>query len=344
MKILIKMPNWVGDCLIASPSIRYLRKHNPEAEIHLLVRKPLVPLFEYNPHVNQVTGYSFRKGLKGFFDLYAFAKRLQKEQFQKAYIYPRSWKSALLIFLALIPERIGYANQSRGLLLTRQIPRSSKILKHHQADYYLNLVSGEQFVPSGPRKADLVLDPYMEQWAQEWMRKNFGGKKVVGIAPGATFGSAKMWLPQRFEETARRLNEDPDTAVLFLGGPKEAPWINSIAEKIPGVVSMAGRTRLAELAALMKACSAVLSNDSGPMHVAAAVGAPLVVLFGPTSYENTAPMGPHTLIHKRVVCSPCLLRHCPIDHKCMKQISVGEVVAAVEKKLKETPAEPVQQI
>ncbi len=327
------MTNWVGDCLIATPALRQIRALYPEAQIDVLVHQKAVSIFDNNPHINKVIGFHFSKGLKGIKQRFDLAYSLKEEAYDKAYIFPRSWDSLLLPFLARIPERIGYANQGREMLLTQSKKRVQSVRQGHQAGYYWNLVTGTSAIPKEEIKADFVLDISAEEWAKETFKESFSGKKVIGIAPGATFGSAKMWLPERFGAVAKELLRDPNMAVVFFGGPKEAGWINALADKIPHVVSFAGKTQLQELAALMKACNVVLTNDSGPMHVAAAVKVPLVVLFGSTNYENTAPMGGHTLIHKRVACSPCLLRHCPIDHRCMKQIEVNEVVEALQEKV-----------
>ncbi len=324
MKIAVRMTNWVGDCLMATPALRKLRQIYADAEIHVVVAQHLVTLFENNPYINEVIGFESRLQL---------LSSLKEKKYDKIYVFPRSWDSALIPFLARIPERIGYANQGRGLLLTQTKKRSAAVRAEHQSGSYWNLVTGEAAIPSQEKRADLVLDPCVEQWAQEIFKEKFPAKKVVGIAPGATYGSAKMWRPERFAELANRLLRDSNLSVLFLGGAKEGEWIHSLTEKIPGAVSFAGKTNLQEAAALMQRCAVVLTNDSGPMHLAAAMKAPLVVLFGPTNYEATGPMGAHTLIHKRVVCSPCLLRHCPIDHRCMEQITVDEVYEAIVKKI-----------
>lgn len=325
MKILVRMTNWVGDCLIATPALRKLRELYPEAEVDVLVKKNLAVLFENNPYINRVILIQN-----------SLIQKLKKENYARVYIFPRSWKSAIIAFLAGIPERIGYRNQGREILLTRSFKRKSKVLKKHQSGYYWNLISDGGEIPENEKKADFIIDPSIELWAKEQFQLKFAGKKIIGIAPGATYGSAKMWLPERFGQLSRELLKDSNLAVVFFGGPAEAGWVNKMAAKIPGAVSYAGKTHLQEFAALMKECDVVLTNDSGPMHIAAAVKVPLVVLFGPTNYENTAPMGKHRLIHKRVSCSPCLLRHCPIDHRCMKQIQTDEVYRELIETLEKT--------
>lgn len=323
MKIAVRMTNWVGDCLMATPALRKLRQIYADAEIHVVVAQHLVTLFENNPHINQVIGFEFRRQL---------LSSLKKQRYDKIYVFPRSWDSALIPFLARIPERIGYANQGRGLLLTTAKKRSAAVRAGHQSGAYWNLVDGEGEIPSQEKRADLVLDPCVELWAEAIFKEKFPTKKVIGIAPGATYGSAKMWRSERFAALAQRLLKHADLSVLFLGGFKEGEWIHALMDKTPGAVSFAGKTNLQEAAALMQRCAVVLANDSGPMHLAAAMKVPLVVLFGPTKYEATGPMGEHTLIHKRVACSPCLLRHCPIDHRCMEQITVDRVYEAIVKK------------
>lgn len=333
-KILVKMPNWVGDALMATPALRQLRRQYPQAHISVLAKTPLASLFEGNPNVTEVIETPQRRGIAGIIDRIGVIRALKEKDFDTAYIFPRSWDSVVVPCLARIPNRIGYGNAGRGLLLGRRIRRSRAVRRLHQADYYLHLVRKGQKLAPEERKADWVLNPSVEQWAEDYFRQHFRGKKVVGVAPGATYGSAKMWSPERYRQLAERLLRDEAVAVVFLGNQKEAQWLEPMMRGVKGAHLLAGKTTLPQLASLMKRCRVVVTNDSGPMHVAAAVGAPLVTLFGPTDYERTGPLGPHTLIRKPVSCSPCMLRECPIDHRCMTRITVDEVYTAVQEKLK----------
>ncbi|MCB1149512.1 MAG: glycosyltransferase family 9 protein, partial [Chlamydiia bacterium] len=159
--------------------------------------------------------------------------------------------------------------------------------------------------------------------------------KVIGINPGAAYGSAKCWLPERFVEVSRLFLEDPDTYLIYFGDSATAPLVQGICSELPErVVNLAGKTSLRELMTLIELCDVFLTNDSGPMHISSALGKPLVALFGSTSDVRTGPFCNATVIHKRVSCSPCYQRVCPIDFRCMKEISAEDVYKAVVEKLR----------
>ena len=168
--------------------------------------------------------------------------------------------------------------------------------------------------------------------------QQFGASKdhaVVGINPGATYGSAKCWLPERFREVTKRLLEQEDVYVVYFGDQATSSLVKEICQGLPArVINVAGLTSIRELAALIKLCDVLLTNDSGPMHIAAAVGTPLVALFGSTNEVVTGPYKTGKVIHKHVECSPCYQRVCPIDFRCMKRIEADEVLAAIHEALK----------
>jgi heptosyltransferase-2 len=259
---------------------------------------------------------------------------LRAERFDAALLFPNSFHSAWMAWLARIPLRIGYARDGRGFLLHDPIEPPSPAAYGHQVDYYLQLLFRAGLIdkPQAIEEIRLRLTEAEEVWAERRLDALglSGPRFPVGLAPGAAFGPAKRWLPERFAGLADRLIGALDADVLIFGSAAERP----LAEEIAGAmkhtpVIVAGDTSLRQLLALMARCRFMVTNDSGSMHLAAALGVPLVAIFGSTDERVTGPMGTRVRIVKRdVACSPCGRRVCPIDFRCMRDISVEEVFRA----------------
>jgi len=328
-KILLRGVNWLGDALITIPAMRSLRKNHPGSRITLLIRKPLDTLFAAFDAVDDVIGFSIRKGTAGLLDRLRLVQRLRKEKFDLCLILPNSFDSAFVPFLAGIPERVGFNRDGRGGFLTRRVAPVSKRGKEHQARNYLKLV------PDDPVELDFSLPPGPDAlaWAGEQITsfRQPPDSPLIGLNPGATYGPAKMWYPERFSELGTRLFNGIGAGIVLVGGPSETDLCRTIARGISGnVLDLSGRTDLPRLAAILSLCDLVVTNDSGPMHLASAVGTPVVALFGSTNPEATSPLGNHTILRKEVDCSPCLERICPRgDMRCMEGIEVDDVLTAV---------------
>ncbi len=345
-KILIRGVNWIGDAVLTLPSIKSIRKAFPEARISLLVKPWVSDIFRETPYIDEIILYDERfKGLTGKLRL---AQTLRKNKFDTAILLQNAFDAALISWLAGIPERIGYKRDGRGFLLTQGIPVAEDILKQHQVHYYLNLISSAGIETSDTQPYIFLTDEERRR-ARNLLSSSFSDNKtpLVGINPGATYGSAKRWLPERFADVIINTINDLNGRVIIFGSPSEV----EIAEEIQTLVrarcarpstqnskletqilNMSGKTGLRELSALIAECDVFITNDSGPMHMASALLVPIVAIFGSTDKATTGPFGEgHKIIAKGLPCSPCMERECPEGHlNCMTSITADEVFDAVK--------------
>ena len=330
-KIIIRMPNWIGDLVMAAPLLYDLRKAYPEAEITAMCRAPLGDLLTQDPSIDEV--YSFSKPQNDFLRRSSqrnIVEKLRIGKYDLGILLTNSLSSAWLFWQGNILKRLG---RSRGLfrrfLLTDPVPEAGKQTQH-QVDYYKALLAPLGIKPSGTLPRLYVSDEERNAARQLLVQRGHqSGKPLIGINPGAAYGSAKCWPPERFRALAQRLlEEDPEATLLFFGDASSKPLLQAICEGLPSrVIELAGSTDLRELMCLIRECDVLITNDSGPMHIGAAFNVPLIALFGSTDDRITGPYGqPEAVINKRAGCSPCFKRVCPIDFRCMKQIEVDEVV------------------
>lgn len=326
MRILIRSVNWLGDAVLTLPTIRGLKRLYPSASLSVLAKPFLASLFGMVPEVDEVIRLEGGR-LKT-------ARELRRHRFDLALILPNSFDSAFVPFLAGIPERIGYRTDGRGVLLTRSISREPGFEQHHQVHYYYRLLRevGQGVPPESETGAPWIVPPREGvEWADQFLSQpGYRGGLLVGMNPGATYGPAKCWFPERYVETAQRLKAE-GVQVIFFGGPDEADYVTEIARQVPGSLNAAGRTDLVQLASLLQRCRVLLTNDTGPMHLSAAVGTPVIALFGSTNPVTTGPFGEgHRIIRHPVECSPCLLRVCNRSMECFRAIEVGEVMQVLQ--------------
>lgn len=326
MRILVAGNNWLGDAVMSLPTLKSLRAMRPDAKISVLSRSSVAGLYAGLPYVDEtIVSPPRSKGkLRGWLGL---VRELRRRKFDTAIILPRSFSSALAPFTARIPRRIGYAGDGRSPMLTDAVPRDPALLRIHRVRYYHHLLR-TLGTPPEPQAPFLEITPGADRWAESHVPT---GRPLIGINPGATYGEAKQWYPDRFIETGRRLAKRRGASIIVVGGPAERELGDRVAEEIgPRAVSLAGRTDLPQLAAAIRRCSLFLTNDTGPMHVADAVGVPVVAIFGPTDWIATPPYGNrHAIVRTPIECSPCLKRVCPLGHhNCMKRVSVEDVVEA----------------
>ena len=333
-RILVRSTNWVGDAVMTIPALEALRAQFPRAEIVLLSKPWVSELFWHHPAVNRQIIYkpgSEHQGPRGFLKL---VQEIKAEKFDAAVLFQNAFQAAWMAWLARIPLRIGYARDHRGFLLNDAIEPPVPAAYGHQAHYYLQLLFRSGLIPKPEPVAEIRIRLAEEEkaWA---LRKldtlGLGGQRfIVGIAPGAAFGPAKRWLPERFAGLADRLIGALNADVLIFGSAAERPLADEIAgamKHTPTIV--AGETSLRELLSLMAGCRLIVANDSGPMHLAAAMGIPLVAIFGSTDERATGPLATRVrIVKKDVECSPCGRRVCPIDFRCMAELSVEEVYRA----------------
>lgn len=336
-RILVRATNWIGDAVMAEPAISALRAAYPTANITMLARPAIADLFRAHPWIDQVIVYEHRGRHAGWAGKWRLASELRRRNLDLAILFQNAFEAALLTMLAGIPRRYGYATDGRRWLLTDAVPLDPATLREHQTRYYLDLLRplGIDRPATAPR---LFVTPEEDEAAGKRLRDAGVADRdiILGLNPGSTYGSAKRWLPERFAETVDRLARTFGARIVIVGAPGEESLGESIAARMhsaPAVLS--GRTSIRELMAVIKRCHLFLTNDTGPMHIAAAFGVPVVAVFGPTDARTTAPFGDqHTMVRRPVECSPCLLRACPIDHRCMTRITVEDVYNVASEKLR----------
>jgi heptosyltransferase II len=346
---LVFAPNWLGDAVMALPAIADLKRHAPASRVTVAARPSVSALFQLAPYVDDIVTLEWRGRVLSRAGLRGDVERLRQVGASRGVLFPNSFASAWLLKKAGVPERSGYASDGRSFLLSRAVRRPAASL--HQGEYYQRLV-GALGVPSGP------LEPRLEVPAEDVAAARglleskgwTGSPPLVVLAPGAAYGTAKRWLPRHFATLIASLLRDHGAACVLVGGPSDADATALVRASVPAlarerVFDLAGATSLRVLAGVLRVADACVSNDSGAMHVAAAVGAPLVALFGATNERETSPLSwrdrPSRVLTNSVWCRPCMLRECPIDHRCMTGLEPRMVVAAVEAALAAATAEAV---
>jgi heptosyltransferase-2 len=315
-RLLVRAPNWIGDVVLSLAAVRDLRRNFPEARIEVLARPWLADLYGA---VAEVDGIRRGAGVRA-------DGEAVRRAFDAAVLLTNSFGSALAMFLARIPERWGYATDGRGILLTRRARVPAAIRGRSQVYYYRAMLGGIGLQVSAAPDVSLRCP---EAWAARGAQI-LGGGDWIGLNPGASYGSAKQWLPERYAAVADRVARQSGAQVAILGSAGERPLAERVAAAMgtkPRV--LCGETSITELVGVLARLRLVVTNDSGPMHLASALGVPLVAIFGSTDWRETAPAGPgpHRLVREEVDCAPCMLRECPIDHRCMARVSAERVAA-----------------
>lgn len=366
-RILVRATNWLGDAVMSLPALQALRARYPIARISILARPWVADLYGREPFCDDVIPYDAPRGWAGIDVKWKLARMLAARRFDASILLPNAFEAAALVSAARIPVRIGYARDGRGWLLSHavEVPdefrnsgraltvradeRGNVIVRgagprhatRHQRFYYLELLKRAGVIESYREDAESRLSGSAE--AAERGRRLFAGEdfpeKVIGMSPGAAFGSAKRWLPDHFVELGIQLARQWGAAVALFGSGGEAELCERIGRRLgkSGVTAanFAGKTSLREFVDRAAACFLYVTNDSGAMHVASALGVPTVAVFGSTDAVATGPAGSRfVVVQKPVECSPCQLRDCPIDHRCMTRISVEEVARAAEELMK----------
>ena len=337
-KLLVRATNWLGDAVMSLPALREIRRAHEGWRIAVLARPWIADLYAREDICDRIVVYENRgrhKGLKGKRRL---ARELRAEKFDRAILLQNAFDAALLAWAARIPERIGYARDGRGLLLTNGIPVADRGgAPAHQRFYYLDLVRRAGSPAAVSACGDIRLDGAEAAAAagrERWRRRGLPVAPWIGVSPGAAYGGAKRWLPERFAAAARELAGELDAQVAVFGSPAETTAARSIASAVgKRGHCLAGETSLAEFIELVASCRLYLANDSGPMHVAAALGVPTVAVFGATDPTATGPSASWAkVIREPVACAPCFLRECPIvepiAHPCMRGVEAARVIAA----------------
>lgn len=355
-KILIVQPNWVGDAIMATPTLRALREMYPQSHVSYLMRRYVKPIYNGMPWADKLityrTGRTKAKAGKGqFFDL---AARLRARRFDLAILLPNTFKSALVCKMAGINRIIGYERDGRGFLLTDKllpVKEKGKFIPSPIVKYYLGIAHYlgsdsrdlrlQLFItPSERREAEGVLaraglEPSIDRPAAR------GQSPMVLLNPGAQYGLAKIWLPEYFAQLADRFVEELGATVLINAAPRERPIVDAINRHMRHAavdLARAGLT-LGSLKDIVRRCDLMVTNDTGPRNIAAAFDVPVVTIFGPTHPEWTEIyFGKEQKVSVPVFCGPCQKKTCPLDHRCMTRVTPGMVFARSQDLLGRTGA------
>ena len=324
-RIMVRMPNWIGDAVMATPALAAIRRTFPRAQVTVVANPLVAELFVAHPDCDRVIRFDKHSSHKGVKGLWQFCRMLRRERFELAVLLQNAFEAAAMALLAGIPRRAGYRTDGRGLLLTDGVPAVDRKHGLHHVDYYLAMLR-QLGIDSDQRELRLALTPDEERWAAATL----GAGDWVAINPGASYGAAKRWIPERFAAVADALASAYGFKIVLTGGPGEAEIGADIAAAMHSQVrNLIGGTSVRQLMAVLASCRMVITNDSGPMHIAAAFGVPIVAVFGPTDHATTSPASDHCrIVRKEVDCAPCLLRECPTDHRCMTRITSEDVLAA----------------
>jgi heptosyltransferase-2 len=333
-RLLIRSTNWIGDAVMTTPAIRAIRQNFPAARLSVLAKPWVAPVFAHSPHVDEIIGFDANGRHKGIRGTIRLARDLRAYRFDAAIFLQNAIEAALIAFMAGIPTRIGFDTDARRLLLTHPVRCTTAIKSIHQTGYYLRMLKGAGLVTGSP-SLELCVGA-QDRRAAEQLLSSHGltpGHRMVGLNPSATFGPAKQWFPERYAALGDRLNREHDTVILIFGGPSDRELGRTIARMMTvPVIDLSGRTSLGEAMAVIDRCDAFVTNDSGLMHVAAALNTPLVAIFGSTNWTTTSPYSPTSrIVRVPIECSPCMKPVCPLGHmNCMKRVTVDKVVGAVE--------------
>jgi heptosyltransferase-2 len=336
-RVLVRAPNWIGDAVMCEPALRGLRSLFPQTELTLLAKAAVAELFVGYAGLDRVSVYDDKGTHAGLAGKWTLAGTLRQHRFDMAVLFQNAFEAAFITWLAGIPRRYGYLTDGRAIFLTDPVAVPGPDSLTHQVEYYWNML-----LPLGlsgaPPPPHLMVSSEEKRTMDERLASSgvAPADLVIGINPGSTYGSAKRWLPERFAEVARRLagqvcaESGQRTAVVILGAKGEESLGRDIAARIQSrSVVLSGATTIRELMAATKRCRLLVTNDTGPMHIAAACGVPVVAVFGPTDWRTTAPYGQaQAVVREPVDCAPCLLRECPIDHRCMTRVQVDRVYEA----------------
>ena len=333
--IIIRMPDWLGDVIMATPILGDIREKWPDATITAMCQSQHAPVLENDPNLNEVFAFHQISGWLRRQENRDVIRKLRDGNYDLGVLLTHSFSSAWWFWRGNVRTRVGFVGNFRSRLLSHPVQWPQKIDRMHQVNIYKRLVRRIAVHQSknGPRVTVAGKD-------MELAQRHFDAlgvtehHTVIGVCPGASFGSAKKWPADNYRELIERLlEEDPLIRVIVFGDTGSVETARQVCgDQLPDrVVNLAGKASLSESMAMIRLCQVFVTNDSGPMHLAAALRTPLVAIFGPTDPTRAAPFEWGNILYKGAECSPCHKRECPIDHHCMTQITVDEVYQAVLK-------------
>ncbi len=336
-RLLVRVPNWIGDAVMCEPALALLRQLFPAGDITVLAKPTIAELLRGHPGIDHTIVFQDQGIHAGWGGKWALSGQLRRGRFDLAILFQNAFEAALLSLLAGIPRRYGYATDGRSMLLSHAVTVPGMANARHHVEYYVDLLR-----PLGDTSGACPPRLYLSDQERQETADRLAGAGIdasdflIGLNPGSVYGGAKRWLPERFADVADRLvtevgsRSGRSAGVVIVGGRGEEELGRRIAAGMDSrAVVWSGQTTVRELMAVISRCGLFVTNDTGPMHVAAAFDVPVVAIFGPTDWRNTAPVGErHAVVRHPVECAPCLLRECPIDHRCMTRVTVEEVFTA----------------
>ena len=330
-RVVVRGTNWVGDSLMTIPALRALRRVLPDAHITLVIRPGTKGIFSEADFIDEILVYD----RKNAFSIVAQVREWKRRKFDLAVLFQNAFEAALIPFLAGVPLRLGYATESRQALLTHPLPLPEWRDDRHEVFYYLYLVTaleqmlfGRSVICEAEPDASIQISEARKAQAAELLRAYCVSEEdaVVAICPGSINSRAKRWPAESYALLADRLIESK-RRVLFIGSKDETDVSEQVTRRMrQKPIVLTGKTTLDQITAVLDRADLIVTNDTGPAHIGAALGRPTIVIFGPTNPLTTRPFAPEAVILRHPPdCAPCMLRDCPIDHRCMTAITVDEV-------------------
>ncbi len=330
--ILIIAPNWIGDAVMTEPLISKLKEDHPDSSIDVVATPWVASVMRAIPAVNKVIAVDLKHGALQWAERKALALQLQQNHYSHAYVLPNSFKSALIPWMANIPNRIGYRGELRWGLINQALQNPSRSNRPPMSSHYFALSNAQSTSVPQPK---LSLSSEALLSIKQKLQSLKEHAKLFVICPGAEYGPAKQWPTEHYAELAKKLaQEDPHHLVLILGSKKESPLgeqISTLSTHPHQVINWCGETTLDEAIACISVATAVISNDSGLMHIAAAFSRPQIAIFGSSDPRHTPPLSNLAKVHwLHLECSPCFKRTCPLGHlKCLVDIRPSEVLNSI---------------
>jgi len=333
-RILIVNVNWLGDTLFATPFIRAVRDAHPDAYIAVLTHPRCYEILEGNPSINEIIIYDEKKQHRNIVRKFSIVSYLRSKKFDTAFILRKSLSRTLVLLFSKIPVRIGYNCKRAGFLLTKKLALPRKEL--HKVEYFLNLARSAGIDSKNKNYEISISQSYKDKADRILEDAGIGGKAFIVINAGGNW-NLKRWPVKNFARLADEISDRLNIKVVVTGAEKDIALAEDITDMTTHKpVILCGKTDLKTLGAIFQKAVCVISNDSGPMHLALAVGAPVIAIFGPTSPDLTGPYGDgrYKVLHKDIGCKiPCYNLECE-DNKCMKAVTVEDVLGAINEIIK----------
>lgn len=333
-RILIKAVNWLGDLVMSLPAMRAVRRAYPDAYLAVLVRRELAGFFDGAAWLDEVIPYFVARGIRGLGDRRRIVADIRSHRFDLAVLMPNSFAAALWATAAGVPRRAGFTADLRGAMLTAKAAVPADAREGHQVNQWLAMVRETLAIAGDAQDFAIVAHAPHVARMREWLaaRRRRPAAPMIAIAAAAAYGPAKQWPAEKFAGLIDRIAQHRETESVLVGAPAERARAEQVAAlSRTGAIVAAGETGIGELIALLSLCSAFAGNDSGAMHLAAALGIPTVGIFGSTNPLRTGPMGPRArFIWHHIECSPCLARTCRFGHyNCLRQIEPEEIAQSL---------------